>query len=368
MPAPAFPKDLKTLTSLRFWAALWVVLFHYRPYVGEEAVSFPLLAKGYLGVDFFFVLSGFVLAHVYSDSLNQKTYRHLNFIQKRIARIYPMHVAMLVFFVMVALAAPAAGLKLDSAAKYDFRELPEHLLLVHAWVGTGDEFNYPSWSISAEFFAYLFFPLVMMLSGRPRTMALLGLAAVFGWYFGAILVTGRTSTALADWQIMRIMPEFLLGAGMRAAMAQMQLPVLSHRHATAASAILVLTLAAVNAPDWLMLAALIALLAAAAERARSGREGMLETKASLYLGEISYALYMVHVAVAMVWFEVTNRLFGAAPHMTLTSVAIVTGGVFAAVLAAAFCEHVIERPGRKWIGQLGRSRPSRKHTEVKQSA
>ena len=367
MPAPAFPKDLKPLTSLRFWAALWVVLFHYRPYAGYEVMGLSVLEKGYLGVDFFFVLSGFVLAHVYGESLRNKTYRHLGFIQKRIARIYPMHIATLAVLVVVALVAPALGLKLDSAARYDFRELPEQVLLVHAWVGTGEEFNYPSWSISAEFFAYLCFPLVMMLSGRPRLMALLGLAAVFGWYFGAILVTGRTSTHLADWQIMRIMPEFMLGAGLRVSMAHVKLPLLSNRCATAATAALVLALATLNAPDWLMLAALIALLAAAAERARSGREGFLEAKQSLYLGEISYALYMVHVPAAMAWFEMTNWMFGAAVHVSLLSVAVVAGGIIAAILVAALCERVIERPGRKWIGRLGQSRRSRPQSEAKQS-
>ena len=101
-PAP-FPKDLKTLTSLRFWAALWVVLFHYLPYAGPEAMGFPLLIKGYLGIDFFFVLSGFVLAHVYGESIRTGTYSHPDFILKRIARIYPMHIVTLALFVIVEL-------------------------------------------------------------------------------------------------------------------------------------------------------------------------------------------------------------------------------------------------------------------------
>lgn len=357
-PAP-FPKDLKTLTSLRFWAALWVVLFHYLPYAGPEAMGFPLLIKGYLGIDFFFVLSGFVLAHVYGESIRTGVYSHPDFILKRIARIYPMHIVTLAFFVVVALAAPAVGLTMDAADRYDFRVLPEHIFLVHAWVGTGEEFNYPSWSISAEFFAYLCFPIVMLLANRPRLMAGLGIVAVFGWYFGAIAVTGRTSTGLNDWQLMRIMPEFLLGAGLRQLMGQMRLPLLSNRHATLATGMGVLIMAALDAPDWLLIGLLIALLAAAAERARSGREGVLENKTSLYLGEISYALYMVHVASAMAYFEITNRLFGVPEHVTWLSLVTTAGGVCVAILAAAISERVIERPGRKLIGRLGHLRPRR---------
>ncbi len=352
MPVPAFPKDLKALTSLRFWAALWVVLFHFMPYAEGWGSAGALLGKGYLGVDFFFVLSGFVLAHVYGDELRAGAYRHSRFIVKRIARIYPMHIAMLAFFLALALAAPALGLILDSAERYDFTKIPQQLLLVHAWVGSGEEFNYPSWSISAEFFAYLCFPAVMLLANRPRLMAALGLVAVFGWYFGAILVTGRPSTWLNDWQIMRIMPEFLLGAGLRQLMGATRLPVLDHRHATSAVVVLVIALALAGAPDWLMITALIVLLAAAAERSRSGVSGILETKFSLYLGEISYALYMVHVAVGMVCFELAQRVVGPPAGAGAAGIALVAGAVVAATLAAAAAEHVIERPGRRLITAL----------------
>ena len=348
-PQP-LPQDLKPLTSLRFWAALWVVLFHYRTYAEGWGWAYSLLGKGYLGVDFFFVLSGFILAHVYGREFSAGTYRHSRFIVKRIARVYPMHMVMLAFFVSLGLAAPAVGLVLDSAGRYDFLQIPAQLLLVHAWIGTGETFNYPSWSISAEFFAYLSFPVVMLLANRPRLMAGLGLAAVFGWYFGAILVTGKPSTWLNDWQIMRIMPEFLLGAGLRQLMAVTRIPILDRWLATPAMALGVVVLALIDAPDWVMIAALIALLAAAAERARSGISGALETPFSLYLGEISYALYMVHVAVGMVWFELAHRSLG--PVTGWASIALILVGLILAILAAAAAEFLIERPGRRLVTSL----------------
>ncbi len=359
MKAPEFPSELKTLTSLRFWAALWVVLFHFRPYFGTEANGWLIFARGYLGVDFFFILSGFILAHVYGESLKDGSYRHSGFMLKRIARIYPMHIATLAFFVVVALAAPAAGLQLDSAERYDFRVLWEHLFLVHAWVGSGEEFNYPSWSISAEFFAYLCFPLVMLLARWPRVMALLGLVAVFGWYFGAQLVLGRPSTWIGDQAIMRIMPEFLLGAGIRMAMQTIRFPILSNRYATFGAIGLVLVLTQLALPDWTIIAAFIVLLVSAAERARAGVNGVLETKTSLYLGEISYALYMVHIAAAMIYFEIASRMFGAPGSVTFFSSLVAIGGIGFAVLAAAIGERVIERPGRKLIGRLAKLRTRR---------
>ena len=350
MPPTTFPKDLKALTSLRFWAALWVVLFHFRPYAESWGFAASLLGKGYLGVDFFFVLSGFVLAHVYGGEIGQGAYRHVRFLTKRIARIYPMHIVMLVFFVMLAVVAPMAGIALANPERYDFSQIPAQIFLVHAWVGTGESFNYPSWSISAEFFAYLSFPVVMLLANRPRLMAALGLVAVFGWYFGAILVTGKQSTWLNDWQIMRIMPEFLLGAGLRQLMGVTRIPVLDHWLATPAMALTVIALALADVPDWLMVGALVCLLVSAAERTRSGIDGILEKPFCLYLGEISYALYMVHVAVGMVWFELANRLIG--PTTSLVSIGLVAIGLVLATLAAAASEFLIERPGRRLITSL----------------
>lgn len=361
MPPTSFPKDLKALTSLRFWAALWVVLFHFRPYAESWGFAAPLLGKGYLGVDFFFVLSGFVLAHVYGDELAAGTYRHTRFLTKRIARIYPMHIVMLAVFVLLGVVAPIVGIALAHPERYDVANIPAQVFLVHAWIGTGESFNYPSWSISAEFFAYLAFPLVMLLANRPRLMAALGLIAVFGWYFGAILVTGKPSTWLNDWQIMRIMPEFLLGAGLRQLMTTTRIPVLDHWLATPAAALAVIALALLDVPDWLMIAALIALLAAAAERARSGITGALEHRFSVYLGEISYALYMVHVAVGMVWFELTARVLGPAGGM-LGKELVIVGCIFA-ILTAAAADVLIERPGRRLITSLAtRGRAQQKPT------
>ena len=65
MPAFAYPQELKPLTSLRFIAAFWVLLYHFKDHLGLDLGRFGLVAHGYLGVDLFFILSGFILAHVY---------------------------------------------------------------------------------------------------------------------------------------------------------------------------------------------------------------------------------------------------------------------------------------------------------------
>ena len=86
------PENLKPLTTMRFFAAAWVVLYHYWPLLvaGEKPA---LVARGYLGVELFFVLSGFILSHVYLESFGARTFSYGRFLWARLARIYPVHLA-----------------------------------------------------------------------------------------------------------------------------------------------------------------------------------------------------------------------------------------------------------------------------------
>ena len=67
------PQNLKALTSLRFFAAMWVVLFRFWPSLGAATPS--LVARGYLGVELFFVLSGFILCHVYLPQIGARIHQ-----------------------------------------------------------------------------------------------------------------------------------------------------------------------------------------------------------------------------------------------------------------------------------------------------
>jgi peptidoglycan/LPS O-acetylase OafA/YrhL len=181
------PANLATLTSLRFFAALWVVLYHFLDQLPEWIADLLVpLHFGPRAVDFFFILSGFILAHVYQPSIEAGRFSLRSFYVKRFARLYPVHLAMLALVIGLFFAARLAGMEIHSAGKYDFSRLWMHLLAVHAWFPHGtNSFNIPSWSISAEFFAYLLFPLMAaaMLRIRPR-IGLLGLIAATALLFG----------------------------------------------------------------------------------------------------------------------------------------------------------------------------------------
>ena len=89
------PADLRPITALRFAAALWVAIYAF--WENLAGVGLPgLVAKGYLGVELFFVLSGFILSHVYLQAAGEKRFSYRGFLWARIARVYPLHLATLI--------------------------------------------------------------------------------------------------------------------------------------------------------------------------------------------------------------------------------------------------------------------------------
>ncbi len=152
---------LESLTSLRFFAALYILLYHARPQF--DILSF--LPKEYefpQGVTFFFILSGFILTYVYRD-ISNKTQRKAFWI-KRLARLWPLHL----FWLFAAiLALPTSYLFPYKLIASDYAlALVSNFFLIQTWIPNtqmGFSFNPPAWSIANELFFYAMFPLALWL-------------------------------------------------------------------------------------------------------------------------------------------------------------------------------------------------------------
>ena len=160
-------QELQSLTPLRGIAAIWVICFHYivvyfSAFHPEQISS--VLNKGYLAVDMFFMLSGFVLSHVYWGTFTSETAdagHYWKFMGARVARLYPLHLFNLCQFLVATLAF--AVYQYGSAG--EFNAIPVHgarsltALLANVAMLQGLKasqlaWNYPAWSISIEFLAY----------------------------------------------------------------------------------------------------------------------------------------------------------------------------------------------------------------------
>ena len=150
---------ISNLTPLRGFAALIVVIFHFEALIGKfvNENNSMFINKGYMMVDLFFVMSGFIIFHVYRsnfrNSITGQSFR--KFLIARFARIYPLHFIMLLICVLLIFVLGANPI-LNPAA------IPTHIFLLQSF-GIHKIFtlNVPSWSISAEWWAYMVFPVII---------------------------------------------------------------------------------------------------------------------------------------------------------------------------------------------------------------
>jgi len=177
-------KYLSNLTPLRGIAAIWVAVFHFQGVMLHFIVpeSTQLVAKGYLMVDLFFIMSGFIICHVYQKifekGLTSKNFKR--FIVARFARIYPLHLFVLILLILWVALVGSGGLSMV----FDRAAIPSNLLLVHSFgINKVFTWNVPSWSISAEWWAYMVFPFLVFFMFRKRKLAvgLMFLFAVFSY-------------------------------------------------------------------------------------------------------------------------------------------------------------------------------------------
>jgi peptidoglycan/LPS O-acetylase OafA/YrhL len=347
-----FPDQLDPLTGVRFVLAVGVVLFHYQldwAYPHEYA---GFIGRARLSVDIFFILSGFILAHVYLRGDKPPSIK--KFIFARFARIYPVHLAILLGLVALYFGAGLVGVQLD-ATHFNATDFFRTLFLVQAWFPTQvlNNWNGPSWSLSAEWFVYLMFPAYAWLALRWRERPLLLIAlsvAIFLAFdylyrgaYGIILPNAEDNMG-----ILRIMPEFLLGIGLYFFGQKIDV---SKRHAkifALSTSGLILLAMQFALDDRLIVALAGPFILSLALLAKSGQSTFLSKPIMLFGGEASFALYLVHLPIFMVWRNVMEKLFNLPSHykMGLGELAI----LFAITLVIAAALHVvIEKPGRDFI-------------------
>jgi peptidoglycan/LPS O-acetylase OafA/YrhL len=185
------PPAIAALTGIRAVAAVWAVMHHYRDFFFQLFPSMrPLLAPlafgGYLSLEAFFVLSGFIMAYNYATRVHTKA-EYRRYLWARFARVYPVHfVTLLMMLVFVLVLGP------DPYFRSDFGNWWANLFLYQAFPGWCSV-NVPAWSISCDAVAYLVFPLLVWsaLKLTPR-MAL-------AWSV-AVLLAGITGIWLNGYQ------------------------------------------------------------------------------------------------------------------------------------------------------------------------
>ncbi|NNG04056.1 MAG: acyltransferase [Inquilinus sp.] len=355
---------LPALTPLRGIAALLIVLLHFSgsvlPNLGLHAYTM-LISNGYLAVDLFFLMSGVVIAHVYGQELGRGLSYATSaaFLRARFARLYPLHFCTLAYLLFMAVVTPflyslatGAPYGLAGEGRYTLETTIKNLLLIHGMWNEHLTWNYPSWSISTEFFAYLAFPFAApLLATVRRGMALAGIAVLFAalWWLaheqGSLdIVTGPS--------FLRCVLQFGIGTLLhRLYLEGTGIGILRRDEVFMAAVLAIVAALHFNLADILVIPLFMILILSGIHN--EGRVlSALQAPPLVRLGDLSFSLYMTHAVV---------------DKMTRTLLALITGHhdgravgtatswlVLAAMLIFVFAlsdatYRRIEVPARRWL-------------------
>lgn len=296
-------KPIAPLTGLRGVAALWVVAFHVAPQVGWTMGlkgDVAIVDRGYLAVDFFFMLSGFVLSMAYQGRFQNHLLEDAKrFAIGRIARILPLNTFVLCLLLgLVAINVKA--LTMSPASKPLISWVACLLLIQTWWPGHSTVWNYPAWSLSAEWFTYATFPALAAAVGKMRSRyasfgyAALCLAAL------AFIIMVKHSSALSSTNglaIVRCLLEFYAGALVFQGVVGQQ-PGAFWLPPTMALAELCM-IAMVPGLD-LLAPWLFAILIVAAYWQVQPIRILFGNPVAYFLGEISFSIYLIHAPLLLI--------------------------------------------------------------------
>ena len=352
--------EIRALTGLRGVAAVVVMAYHYRNLGLMDRRCASPLGPGYLMVDLFFILSGFVMARTYAGAFASGFTRraYLGFLEARLARVYPLYA-----IVTVGMFAAVCRLASDYPA-HTSRALASNLLLLQnlglglVWPGSSEKLALPGWSISTEAAAYLLFPALAwaaLFRSRRGALALLaasfcGLALIATLPFAALHAGERrglldVSEGTTLWPLLRCLAGFSAGLVLWRAAAG------GYRPRQVAAFVFDVLICGAIAILWfvpgsdLALVVMFALLIWHLTVADTPLTRLMGRGVLYQAGEWSYAVYLLHFPALMTMGTLFPLLRGARlPHAWSLTLAVIAAFT---ILLAALAHRFVERPARR---------------------
>ncbi len=359
------------LDSWRGLAALLVAYGHLR--VTGVLAGLALAPMTPRFVDFFFVLSGFVIAHSSGDRIAGSGREAMRFLVRRVFRLWPLHafvLLLLIAYQLVLLWANSADIVTEPRAfseSFSLGWLPANLLMVQAWgMVPYNTWNEPAWSISTEMAAYLTFAAATCMLGKRAwwVLTVIGFAGA-----GFALAQPEVMSANVGVALARCLAGF--GFGVLAYRLYTIWPDLRIRAASAVEAgVLVLVFASVTyVPDALsaVLIPIFALAVIVFSYERGALSRFLSLRPFVFLGERSYSLYLVHAVIALGIYSVAavaGLLTGeeGGTYIGLPDPlgdVLLAGFLIATIIASAITYRFIELPGqalgKRWLARQATS-------------
>ena len=352
---PARIQVFDALTGLRGLASIWVALGHL-----YGAKGFLIASSG-LGVDIFFVLSGFIISHAHAQDFDGRysARKFLRFIGLRLSRVYPLHiVTTLALLPMVVLPGFLERFHPNAFSGLNF---VANIFLVQSWTfflipaeyrGPGWSWNVPSWSLSVEWLVYLLFPLTFIVVSKfrsPRILIALAIAAIatllitLSIYFGELSGGG-----LGKPGMLKGLAEFTCGIILfRLRQLSPDFKSFAERYCSL-TALIFVAVASLETYNPISIFALILIVPGLAE-SNGLFSKLCSHPAVRYFGDISFSIYLCHIPLILL----SNYVAFKSGYTEEWSTTIVPRLFLLALIWAVshFTYHWIERPSRS----IGRS-------------
>jgi peptidoglycan/LPS O-acetylase OafA/YrhL len=366
-------REFRALTGLRIVAALWVVVFHFHftplPDIARVSSWFgPLITQGALGVDLFFVISGFVIAHTYLDRLGPalRVGATARFVWARASRMWPVYVLVFNLFglwLVARLVFGGGGIIAYQSVQpvVSIGQWAQQMLMVQMWNNAyldGASWVGPTWSLSAEWLAYMLFPVAALVFFRLRNLPVvvlgagsLALMTPIAWAYVSI------GSPYYPWSwAVRVLCGF--GAGVLAYLVVRRMrstgrsPEKVLRRASVLAAATPLAIVAGLVVGELAgpgrggaVLVLFPVLVGALALADRGPATVLARPWMVWGGRISFSLYLVHIPIFEVYWTMLDHFHMAQRHAVIAYLAGLVALLAAPVLAwLAF--RIVEEPAR----------------------
>ena len=363
---------LSNLTPLRGIAAIWVFVFHFNGVMIHFITpgSTHLIDKGYLMVDLFFIMSGFIICHVYRQSfesgLTLKNFQ--KFIVARFARIYPLHLFVLIILILWVAKLGTGGL--DSV--FDPAAIPSNLLLIHSFgIQKVFTWNVPSWSISAEWWAYMVFPFLIIFLYHMQKLAadllflfvIISYLAIMFWLprkdpFDPSVIVPHNLDSTFDYGYLRGLAGFIGGMLVYKIYETGLFRNISQKDMTAIPIILITLFClhiGINDGFYMILFALV-VYAFACNNEKL--HFICNNRLAQYLGKISYSIYLNGMIIAMFFFMGFIKLPGVQySDTTGATTDFLTGAGYCLIVMliqiglSSLTYYGVEKPCRKYINK-----------------
>ena len=369
---------LSNLTPLRGIAALLVAIFHFEMAIARfvPANLTMFFEKCYLMVDLFFIMSGFIILHVYKEDFAKNIERNSlrKYIVARFARIYPLHFFSLLLLVMLVILFSPPG-TYPNAIENPWA-IPTGFLLLHSYyIHDIYTWNIPSWSISAEWAAYLLFPFLAIFLNKKKLTALITLvlfviaAYISIMYFlprrnflyPAIPVPHNLNTTY-DYGFLRGIAGFVTGMIVYKLYQLPSVKNLFHKDILAGVIILLLVLALHFAINDVMCVVLFAAVVLSFALNNGSLHTFCNNRFAQYVGKISYSIYLMQIFLQEP-FSKGLRLPGVVglgrgkQNINFSSgLGYVLIYLVLLIVISSITYYAIEQPCRKWINRLGDER------------